>query len=381
MGRLLAAAAAVGAMPVSAQQTPAPAPAPTPTPRPNILTLPGVERFTLPAQGPQSTRPTPSPTPAPVPAPTPTPTAAPARAPAPRPTPAVVAAPRPAPSSAPVPAAAPTPAAPLPVASATPQSVATSTPTPAPVQQPVAEPAPVWPWVALGAGGMLALGALGWLFLRPRRRPVEREAPRPAPVPAAAAPSPPPPPAPVPAPPPPRPVPAPGSEPFAVEIRPRALIISESEAAFEFELVVANPTAASAEGIRVSVAMISANPMQDAYAGAFHANPTAQPSSEPFDLLPGKAWGVAGRLQIAREQIHVVEVGGRAMFVPLVMVDLRWRGGLSIRRHGADFMIGVGGQGDKLGPIWLDRRLHQNLAANRYIPRPLAEVAAEAQRA
>jgi len=73
------------------------------------------------------------------------------------------------------------------------------------------------------------------------------------------------------------------------------------------------------------------------------------------------------RLAIPRSGVNVVQVSGRPMFVPIVLIDLRWRGGLSIRRFGADFMLGTAGQGDKLGPIWLDRPAPSGaLAAHRY---------------
>jgi hypothetical protein len=58
------------------------------------------------------------------------------------------------------------------------------------------------------------------------------------------------------------------------------------------------------------------------------------------------------------------------MFVAMLLVDLRWRSGLGIRRSGADFMIGMAGQGDRIGPIWLDRGQPMGtLGAVRYTPR------------
>ena len=182
------------------------------------------------------------------------------------------------------------------------------------------------------------------------------------PVPAAVAPPPPPPPPP--------PV---AREAIAVELRPRVVHISGTEAVLEFELELTNTQAVSAEGIRISLGLISANPAQDAWVGTFHAAPTVQPAADPFTLRPGQAWRTGGRLQLPMAQLHVVKVGGRPMFVPLLMIDLKWRGGLSLKRQGADFMIGTAGQGGKLGPIWLDRRQHSGLAANRYVAPPVKD--------
>jgi hypothetical protein len=231
----------------------------------------------------------------------------------------------------------------------------------------VAESAPVWPWIALGAGGVLAVGLLGWFLSGGRRRAGEgEEAPQPAIIPAS------PPPSPVPPPAPPSPaVPAP-HDPIGIELRPRLLHLTATDAVLEFELNLTNASAEQADGVRLSLAMVSASPQQDGHSAAFHRAPQLQPMVEPFDLPAGQEGGVAARIALARAQFHIVDVGGRAMFVPLVMVDLRWRSGLSIKRHGADFMVGTVGQGGKLGPIWLDRSRHGGLAASRYLAKQLA---------
>jgi hypothetical protein len=94
------------------------------------------------------------------------------------------------------------------------------------------------------------------------------------------------------------------------------------------------------------------------------------PAGTPFDLAPGAGGRMPMRLALPRELIHVVEVAGRPMFVPLVMIELKWRAGISIRRFGADFMVGTAGQGGKVGLIWLDRNQQaRELAATRYLPR------------
>jgi hypothetical protein len=166
------------------------------------------------------------------------------------------------------------------------------------------------------------------------------------------------------------------SDPFDLVVRPVRIEVNEQEVVLEIELLIGNRQAAAAEAIRPSLALISANPEQDRHIAGFHANPMVDPSGQPFDLAAGAGGRMPARLRVRREHIHVVQVGGRPMFVPIVMIDLRWRGGLSVRRFGLDFMIGTAGQGAKLGPIWLDRaQLAAPLAATRYVPRP-APVAA-----
>lgn len=252
-------------------------------------------------------------------------------------------------------------------------------PAPAPAQ-PVA--APVWPWIALGSGGTLAVVLSAWALLARRRRrdAWDEEVETPEPV---AAPPPPPPPA-MPRPAaraaPPAPAPAPPAEPVMFDFKPGTLSIGDREIALDFEAMVGNPTDAPMDGVRLAMAMVSASPQQDELSGAFHSAGGLEPLLPQFDLPAREGRSFTARLVMARDRVHVVTVGGKTMFVPLVLIDVRWRGGLSLKRHGADFMVGTAPQpGGKLGPIWFDRWQHSGLAATRYFPRPLAQVAAERQ--
>ncbi|MDG2533920.1 hypothetical protein P6144_09705 [Sphingomonas sp. HITSZ_GF] len=365
------AAATLAAPVVHAQDTPTPSPsaAPiiTPTPRaPQQLQGVIPERFSI---APAAT-PTPAPVPTSTPTPSPTPSAAaPAtqrQAPVARATSspreaapvAVVPTPQASPTSAPL-------ATPTPLASAAPQPVATAAPRAEPQ-----DATPPWIWVAAGAGGTALLGIGAWLLLRRRRDDDEEEAVAPEPV---AAPPPPlrvqPPPGLAP---PSKPEPAPvqvaqPGEPFELVLNPRRVVYGEQEVLLEFELLVGNASGASAENIRVAFAAMSAHAQQDAVIAGFHGGPPGEPGGAPFDLAPGAGARMPVRLAIPHSGIQVVQLGGRPMFVPIVLIDLRWRGGLSVRRFGADFMLGTAGQGDKLGPLWLDRPAPTGpLGAHRY---------------
>ncbi|MEP9359905.1 hypothetical protein [Sphingomonas sp. KR3-1] len=364
------AAATLAAPLAHAQDAPAPSPsaAPVIVPPPRLQQqLPGVipERFSI--------APAPSPTPAPAPSPTPSASARPQRQ-----LPAARSAP---PRAAPAPAAAtPTPAA-TPVPAAAPSPVASAVP--APLPQPVAtsaaaEPAPAtppWIWAAAGAGGTALLGFGAWLLFSLRRRDEDEEAVF-EPEPIVAAPPPPvtPPRGLTPAAPvsPPAPV-ASGSAPFELQLNPHRIAFAEREVLLEFELLVGNASGALAENIRIAFAAMSAHARQDEVIAGFHGGPPGTPGGEPFDLPAGGGARMPVRLAIPREGVNVVQVSGRPMFVPIVLIDLRWRGGLSIRRFGLDFILGTAGQGDKLGPIWLDRPAPSGpLAAHRYFAREAA---------
>jgi hypothetical protein len=251
--------------------------------------------------------------------------------------------------------------APLPTAIATPAAL--------PVPEPSILQSP-WLWALLGAGGTALAGMAAWLLLRRRRpsaeEPVEELAPAPAaPPPASAAP--------------PRPAPAPSaplSEPFELGIQPLALQLGEREIVLDLELLIANRTAYSADAVRIATAMISANADQDAQIAGFQASSQFLQAAAPFDLAAGAGGRMPVRLTLPRAHLNVVAVSGRPMFVPLVLIGVHWRGGLAVRRFGASFMVGAGGQGGKLGPVWLDRpRPTGPLTVSRYLPR-IRDVAA-----
>jgi hypothetical protein len=351
---------------------PAATPTPSPSRTPSVFTLPGVvpERYSLPGGTPVPVSPPPT-TVSPAPIPTPTPSAAaPSRRTAiprverrPAALGRAVEAPAPVPTSAATPTLAPA----APVAEPTP--VVVQAPAPVPAQPGV----PGWLWMLIGAAATAVLGGAAWLLLRGRADPVEEEvfveapsAPAPAPAPVLPRASPPPPPRPIPAPPPPRPV----SHPFEIGVRPLRIELGERDVALDFELLIGNLQSEPAEAVRLSLAMMSASPDQDRILAGFHRGPPGEVAGEPLDLAPGSGVRMPARLLLARDRIHVVEVRGRPMFVAMVLVDLRWRTGLSIRRYGADFMIGTAGQGDRIGPIWLDRGQPAGpLGATRYVPR------------
>lgn len=149
------------------------------------------------------------------------------------------------------------------------------------------------------------------------------------------------------------------------------LAVGAEEVLIELELLLGNRQREAAENVRVHLTMLSANPDQDRHAAAFHAATLLGDGAVPaFDLPSGAGGRIPVRLSLPSEALNIVQLAGRPMFVPMVLVDLRWRAGISIRRFGADFLVGTPGQGNKLGPIWMDRPVTGALAAARYLPRP-----------
>ncbi|WP_175488069.1 hypothetical protein [Sphingomonas sp. NFR04] len=341
-----------GALGAPAWAQDAPAADPTPQAIPGVLQ----ERFRLPGT------PAPSPTPSPSPTSSPLvrPVIVPLATPRPRPSPTAAPSPAPTPSSSPQPTAtAPAPAPPdqrpaAPLAAPTPQESA------GPVQDRSG-----WLWLVLGAIGVAGLAGAGWWHRSRDRRLAAPSVALAASEPERplAAPEPPP----LPAPPLLLP-PGDGGEPLAIHIVAATVAFLAETVAFDLEIDVINAQDRAAEGLRPALALISASPDQDRWRSAFHAGPPAQNQGGPVDLAPGGRLRLPARLTLRRDQLHVVTHGGRPMFVAMLLCDLRWRGGLSLHRAGADFLLGTAGQGPRPGPIWLDRAAPPALSATRYVP-------------
>ena len=155
---------------------------------------------------------------------------------------------------------------------------------------------------------------------------------------------------------------------MAIDIVSARIVFLADAVAFDLEVELINAQAQAAEGLRPALTLISASPDQDKWRAAFHAGPPAQNQAGPLDLVAGARVRLPARLTIRRDQLYVVEHGGRPMFVAMLLCDLRWRGGLSLHRFGADFLLGAAGQSARPGPIWLDRPAPPALAAIRYVP-------------
>lgn len=354
---------------------------------PTVITPP-VGDFNLPPSGqtpaPRATA-TPAPAPSPIvqPVPIPTPTAT--RAATPRPTRTPAAAPSPA---AVTPAAAPSPAATpssLPMPSAVPAQAA---PDAAPAPPVTGQGLPGWLWPALGAAGLLLAGIAGAALLR-RRRGAEKVEEAPAPV-AAAAPTPGPPPLAQPVPParsagpdapavpgastaPALPAVPPPAGPLVTEIRPMRAAIRDGMVTLDLELFVQNRGAEPAENVRAVLALLGANAEQDAHIASFHGAARLAAGAEPFSVAPGAVQVMTVQVSLPGDQMQVVTVQGKPMFVPIVPVSLKWYAGLSIRTLRDAFMVGTApaAGGDRLGPLWVERAGEGfgRLAAKRYVPK------------
>ncbi|WP_457348951.1 hypothetical protein [Sphingomonas sp. UYP23] len=368
--------------------------------------IPGLDSFSLPSNRPvPRASPTPEPTTNPRPVetetvappvvvptvratPTPRATATPVRTvPTARATPATERSPVPRASATPVPGvpvipvAAPT-VAPSPVASLPPAP----TPTPQASAAATEETAPAasgsgWLWPVVG-GGLALIVALG-LALWWRRRAaqdiagyedervaelVEPDAFEPAAVlPAAAAA------AAVAAIPAPVPV-APAADAskrasITFELTPKRAGTNLLSAAVEYLVVLRNTGDVAATGVRLDIRLLSAGQQQDAVIEALFAAPIAQPITTPFELPAGVAVELGGMAMHPKATLDVMEVGGKALFVPVLTINAHyeWAGGSG--QTARSYVIGIDrGAGGKLAPFRIDSaaRMYDTVSAIEY---------------
>lgn len=345
--------------------------------------LPGLDDYTLP---PSRSTPRASPTPEPTisprgprPAPTLTPTP-PAQAP-------LVPTIRATPTSRPVPRpSAPPRAKPLVPATPPPPPAATASPLAQPSVAVVPEPGPPlapppaitdravpagldrWTMSALGGALLLlALAATGWWRWRAAPRSnasreiflldTDDRAAAPAAPPVAGA-----------------PLPDPSVDPLARARLEFDLVLRRAgtnllSAAVEYTIVASNTGDAAATGIRLDVRLLSAGPREDAEVAALFAAPVDASITAPFDLPSAGAVELGGMAMHPKETLEVMEAAGRALFVPVLTVDLRyaWHGGSG--QTARSYVIGLDrGGGAKLQPFRLDTaaRMYETVAALPY---------------
>lgn len=384
---------------------------PTPTPAPGPALVPGLEHFSLPPSGgagvprpaasqpvaPPIVRTLPAPTPTAVrsprpaalnPAPTPVPTRGPAAAQAERPQPLA-----PAPEALPI----VTPPPPIPTSTPTAELPSQAVVPPVvlpPMPEPSGEPSPAAPvldhgyrlngWLAYAAigGGAAVLLLLGWLtFLWLRRREEIADEPAPErhantifdlgaedappslpPLPAAALQEPLPE-----APPLPEVAAAPAQSPPAdkqevsarasldIELKPKRAGTNLLSAAVEYQILVTNSGDAPARLVTIDVRILTAGSEQGAVLQAVFAAPIEKPVTAPFDVAPGETAALDGMAMMPRDMLNVMTVEGRALFIPVLAINLRYEWGGGTGQTASSFVIGIDrGEGAKMAPFRVD---------------------------
>jgi hypothetical protein len=237
------------------------------------------------------------------------------------------------------------------------------------------------PWllaaIVLGAGG-------AFLFWRNRSRPAYAGGPEldlfiaPEPAPVRTAPAPPPAPAPQPraTTSPPAPAPAPPAPVGIVStglrawidaaMRPLRCIVTDDRVTFEFELDLFNSGSAPAREVHIAAVVINAGADQDQHLENFFAQ-AAGPGERIPVIEPLKRVTFTTQIATSRDQIQVLEIGGRRVFVPLLAFNATYRQGRKDGQTSVSYLVGRNGDGEKLAPFRLDLgpRVFRGLGARR----------------
>ncbi|QPI72398.1 hypothetical protein [Sphingobium sp. Cam5-1] len=204
-------------------------------------------------------------------------------------------------------------------------------PAPAPAT-PAAEPplsasanASSWGWIAGSIALLAAIVAAAWLFLR---RPPEEEqqpfveqqesalippSPAPAPQPASA-----------------KPIPAPtaatADRPWIdLTLEVRSARLSLMGATIGYALTLHNRGERSADDILIRTFMANADANQQAQLQLFFAGAVGLPAHSAVSLTPGQRLSLTGELRLLPDQIAPVQMGDRALLIPLIAFDAQYR--------------------------------------------------------
>jgi len=203
---------------------------------------------------------------------------------------------------------------------------------------------PLWAYLL----GGLALGGIGYLFLR-RRRAAERRA---IALPVAAMPVTQPQ---APRAPRPDPVPRPWLE---IELVAERTTADPEESVVEFELTIRNSGGSPARNVKLQAKLICSTPSQDKDIGDFHRKkPGEHRTLDIPDIPAGQELRLKGQVDIKRADIKVTRVDDRLLFIPLVAVNAFYEWGAA--RSGQtskSFLVGreKPEPADKMAPFRLD---------------------------
>lgn len=130
-------------------------------------------------------------------------------------------------------------------------------------------------------------------------------------------------------------------------------IVEDERVIFEFELAMANSGSAPARDVLIEASMINAGPAQDKEIRAFFESPVGE--GERITAIPPlKSVNLRPQFAVARNEIRVLEAGGRHVFVPLIALNAIYRWGAGEGQTSAAFLLGRDTKGEKMAPFRLD---------------------------
>ncbi len=139
-------------------------------------------------------------------------------------------------------------------------------------------------------------------------------------------------------------------------LHPRRAGLNLLSATVEAELLLRNEGSVPAAAIRVGALLMGAAAGPPGDVGPLFAQPVGRPVTPPFGLAPGEERRVRLVVALPRADILPLEAGGRAMFVPVVAVNVLYEAGEVQGQTAQAFAVGVERvDSAKLAPLWLEQ--------------------------
>ena len=138
-----------------------------------------------------------------------------------------------------------------------------------------------------------------------------------------------------------------------VGMRPLRCIVDDAQVTIEFELELFNSGTAAARAVLVEAMAFNAGPTQDQEVGAFFAKPAGE--GDRIDSIP-PLQRISLRTQVVapRENVQVLDAGGRQVFVPLIAFNALYNWNGREGQTSVGYLLGRETSGDKMAPFRID---------------------------
>jgi hypothetical protein len=155
-----------------------------------------------------------------------------------------------------------------------------------------------------------------------------------------------------------------------IAFQPIRCIVEDQRVIFEFQLELQNSGSGPARDVLIEACMINASPTQEQEIENFFEHPAGQ-GERIATIPPLKSMELRPRVVVPREQLRVLDAGGRKVFVPLLAFNALYRWGNGEGQTSGAYLLGRENKGEKLAPFRLDlgARLFRGVEAR---PLPLS---------
>ena len=138
-----------------------------------------------------------------------------------------------------------------------------------------------------------------------------------------------------------------------VAMQPLRCIVTDETVTVEFELELFNSGSGPARDIHVAATLINAGQGQDQALASFFSQRPGPGERIPV-IHPLKRATFTTQIVTSREQVQVLEMGARLVFVPILAFNATYAWGSKEGQTSVSYLLGREGKGEKLAPFRLD---------------------------